>query len=198
MIAKRSVFVLLLSFLLLLLTGNGCSLKDGDYLGPAERTARTLFFGWDMWDDPSEGPYDAPFTKPVEGTMNAAGKAFYEKALLDVEALSLDEQKRLSELTYRRYCYHCHGANGDGRIIVGESFGIRLPNLQEDNTQKLSDEEMFYQIRRGSENMIPLETTLSPRDTLLAIQKLRTFVDAPSVPFFTPKSTKPISFPPEM
>lgn len=94
--------------------------------------------------------------------------------------------------TYRRYCHHCHGQNGDGRIIVGESFSPALPDLRAPASQSRPEGQLYRQVMRGGRIMIPLDDTLTPLDALLALEHVRTLAQAPSRPFFAPRSEEPI------
>jgi hypothetical protein len=95
-------------------------------------------------------------------------------------------------LTYRRYCHHCHGKNGDGRTIVGESLDIAPTDLRHVDVQSRDTSALFAHLRSGGELMVPLAQTMSPAEMLLSIEHLRTLRDRPSEPFFEPAYTEPI------
>jgi hypothetical protein len=101
------------------------------------------------------------------------------------------ERAARAAVTYRRYCHHCHGPHGDGRIIVGESFAPRLPDLRAAAVQTQPDRALYDRVRQGSALMIPLDDTVTPLETLLAIEHVRNLGAAPSEPFFPAQSTRP-------
>ena len=43
----------------------------------------------------------------------------------------------------------CHGNNGSGKTDIGQNVYPRAPDLREQETQRLSDGELFYIIRNG-------------------------------------------------
>jgi mono/diheme cytochrome c family protein len=175
-------------------------LDKGDWFGPLERAARQLLNGWDMWDQPSIRPYETPMPLVVKGTLPlirkgtgfVSGALTYERGLQDAQMLEPKAQIARGKLIYQRFCNHCHGPNGDGRIIVGESFDVKLPDLRASTVQEKSNEILFKQLFNGTANMIPLADTLTPGDMILSIMYVRTLKNAPSRPFFTPKFTQPI------
>lgn len=164
----------------------------GDWLGPVERTARAAFNGWDMWDTPAVRPYEAQLTTPVDGTQPVERRADYQQAAQQMAALPAAEQQRRAALTYRRYCHHCHGATGDGRIIVGESFDVTMPDLRSGNTPDLDDEQLFDFISGGSGAMLALDGTMTPLERALVIPHVRTLTRAPTQPFFPPRAAHPL------
>jgi len=166
----------------------GC---DGDYF-PFERTARELFNGWDMWDDDSVGPHQEPMPRVPAGAVRVdAPRRTLAAAEQQRAALTVAERRRQGALAYRRYCHHCHGPNGDGRIIVGESFNPALPDLREVLVDR-EDSELGETILGGTGKMVALDDTLTPLEALLAIEHARSLRSAPSRPFFPPRSTAPI------
>lgn len=187
---KRTILFLPAVLLLLCLGSEACS--KGDYLGPAERTMRSLTRDWDMWFTPVVRPYRPPLLNSVPGNVSVNGKIFYEKALTELNALPAAQRSTMAVRSYRRFCYHCHGPNGDGRIIVGESFDLRLPDLRQPATRQKSDPMLFQQVLQGSANMIPLADTVPPVEVLLALAHIRSLGQAPSNAFYSPQHTDPI------
>lgn len=164
---------------------------DGDYF-PLERTARELFNGWDMWDDEAVGPHQSPMPRvPAGAVPTDAPRRTLAAAQQQLAAIPAAQRKPQGALAYRRYCHHCHGPNGDGRIIVGESFSPALPELR-DALDGRETEELYETLWGGTGRMIPLDATLTPLELLLAIEHARTLGHAPSRPFFPPQSTTPI------
>ena len=160
--------------------------------GPFERGARTALNGWDMWDTPSVRPYEAPMPDTPEGSVPTEDRFSYKTS--ETALKNLDPQKRTAKaaLTYRRYCHHCHGPNGDGRIIVGESHEYKPADLRQPRIQQMDDRALFKHIEEGGQLMLPLGATLSPLEMRLAIEYLRTLKNKPSTPYFKPQFTEPI------
>lgn len=168
----------------------------GDYFGPLERTARSVFNGWDMWANESVRPFEQPVVHPVAGTVPLIGQApDLDSAKSIAAALPEFEQKRRGELAYRRFCYHCHGLNGDGRIIVGESFSPAIPDLRSAMVQSRTDLEMYGFLMNGSPRMISLSDTVPPEDAVLVIEYIRGLKDRPSEPYYAPRNSVPLSNP---
>ncbi|HJX51483.1 MAG TPA: c-type cytochrome [Polyangia bacterium] len=166
----------------------GCD--RGDWF-PPERTLRAVLNGWDMWDTAAVMPYRAPMPAAPAGILPVDAKDAFAAGKADWDKLSPQERRDRGQVAYRRYCHHCHGPSGDGRIIVGESFAPAVPDLRAPRAQGLDDWAVFNQLMRGSQNMIPLDDTLTPLEALLAISRMRTLAGAGSRPFFPPASTRP-------
>ena len=161
--------------------------EKGDWLGPLERLGRAAFHGWDMWANEGVRPYERPMPRRVEGTVPFGGGRSYEAALRQADAMPAAEQLARGALVYGRFCRHCHGPNGDGRVIVGESFDVALPDLRGRALRRRSDEQLFHAVSDGGENMIPLAETVAAEDLVLAVRYLRTLKDAPSEPYYERK-----------
>jgi len=176
-------------FVLLPLVG---SCDKGDYF-PPERALRAAFNGWDMWDTDAVAPYKAPMPATPAGAVPVNyDRDPYATARAKVDAMAPQERKRAQVESYRRYCSHCHGAHGDNRTIVGESFTPRLPDLRLPGTQAKDDRVLYDLLMHGSERMVPLDDTVTPVEAVQAIDHVRTLAGAPSEPLFPPKSTRPI------
>jgi len=180
----------LLVFGLLLPLASGC--EDGDWLGPVERGLRGMFNGWDMWATEAVRPYEEEMPGRVEGTVSVGSPSRFDRGKAEIDALSREARERRAALTYRRYCHHCHGPSGDGRIIVGESLEIPPADLRDKSVQSQSTEDLLEHLKTGGDLMLPLATTLSPAEMLLVIEHLRSLRDRPSKPYYSPKSTTPI------
>ncbi len=189
---KRGRILLLLPALMSL---SACEAIWHDAFGPAERGARALFNGWDMWNTPAVRPYERPMPNTPEGTVQATPELLpsstFAAAKVRVEAMDPKARAEKASLAYRRFCYHCHGPAGAGRVIVGESFGVAPTDLRDDG-QDLDDEEMFDAIRAGSGDMLSLADTLTPEETVLVIEYVRTLAGAPARPFYPPQNTEPL------
>ncbi len=176
--------------------GFAVSLLSGDGCGPVERGVRAALGTWDMWETPLVAPHQRPLHAVPAGTVPVGGRPQnLARARAAVAAMPAAEREQRAALVYRRACHHCHGENGDNRIIVGESFPFRLPDLRSDAVQGLTDSQIFDSLTRGSERMIPLAATLSARDRLLAISYLRSLKGRPSRPFFRPRWVDPAEQP---
>jgi mono/diheme cytochrome c family protein len=160
--------------------------------GPFERGARAALNGWDMWDTPAVRPYEEPMPATPEGAVQTEDRFSFERGEADLEAVPADKRRERGALTYRRYCYHCHGPNGDGRIIVGESHELKPTDLRSETVQAKTDQALFTHLKEGGKLMLPLAATLSPLEMLLVIGHVRTLKDRPSEPYYKPKFTEPI------
>ena len=178
-----------------LLGATGCD--KGDYF-PPERTFRALFNGWDMWDGPAVSPYKLPGPgAAMLGTPEGAIPVNYDKdpfatAKAAAEKLPAEKRAQLGALAYRRFCYHCHGQNGDNRIIVGESFMPKIPDLRTPESQARDPRADYNLIMHGSKNKVALDDTVTPLEAVLSMGHVKTLAGAPSKPFFAPKSVTPI------
>ena len=177
------------------LLAGGCEAAWHDAFGPAERLARKLVNGWDMWQQPSVRPYEPAMPGMPEGivpALPAAGPAAaFGEARRAVEALEPEAREAAEARAWRRFCHHCHGAHGDGRIIVGESFAIRPADVRGEDIQAMDDETLFDSVRDGTGAMLSLRATVTPAEALLAIGHLRRLKGAPSRPFYPPVATTP-------
>ena len=165
----------------------------GDWMGPVERTLRSVLNGWDMWATESVRPYENPMPENVPGSVPVDGNYTYPKAITEFQLFDKKQLKSQSKLTYDRFCRHCHGPNGDARVIVGESFGVPIPDLRQAKVQFTGEESLYNKISNGQKNMIPLRETLSPLEILFAIHHIKTLKKAPSVPYYSPKSVAPLN-----
>ena len=168
----------------------GCNCADA--LGPVERATRAAVGGWDMWSTPSVRPFETPMPPTVAGTVPLAGLAGYAPARAQVATLGAADRDRLARRSYGRYCAHCHGAAGDGRSIVGESFDPAPPDLRAAAVQGIDDESLYDLVAGGSRAMLPLGAIATPEEIVLAVEQVRRLAHAPSRPAFTPKYTEPI------
>ena len=164
----------------------------GDHLGGAERAAREAMNGWDMWATDAVQPHEKPMPLPVHGAMPRTGAPGFEQARAQIAAMHAAVRVKRSELVYRRFCHHCHGPNGDGRSIVGESFGVRPPDLRAPEIQVRSDRSLYDHLSTGTDVLIPLAPIMTPQDRLLAIERLRALAAAPSEPLFERRSVEPV------
>jgi hypothetical protein len=182
----------LLPALLALIALGAIGCDKGDYAGGAERAAREIFNGWDMWETPAVQPHELPMPLPPPATVSLSGTIGFGQARQQLAALDPAGRDARSALVYRRYCHHCHGPNGDGRIIVGESFGVRPGDLRSPEVQARSDRELYDHVTYGSDVLIPLAAVVTPLDRLLAIEYVRKLADAPSEPFYEPRNREPV------
>ena len=193
---KRIIKAMVPILAVLAVFGFAFSLLSGDGCGPVERGIRAGLGTWDMWDTAMVAPYQRPLSAVPDGVVPVGGRRdTFEAAQAALEAIPAAERDKRASLTYRRFCHHCHGPNGDNRIIVGESFGFHLPDLRSDKVQNLADVQIFEALSLGGEQMIPLAATISPLDRLLVIGYLRTLKGRPSRPFYRPRWVEPAEMP---
>jgi hypothetical protein len=164
----------------------------GDYLGGAERATREAVNGWDMWATDAVQPHEKPMPLPVHGTVPRTGAPSFDEARQQLAAMVPAARQQRAELVYRRFCHHCHGPNGDSRSIVGESFGVRPPDLRAPEIQARSDRYLFDHLSNGTDVLIPLAPIMTPLDRLLAIDRLRSLAGAPSEPLFERRNVEPL------
>ena len=181
---------LILAFFLWGVGSSGCT--DGDWFGPVERGLRAAFDGWDMWATDAVRPYEDPMPPTPEGTMPTTDHFSIRAGLAEVNALSKAQRNRKAAEAYRRYCHHCHGPNGDGRVIVGESLDIKPTDLRSAAVQNKSDRQLFDHLKAGGKLMIPLAATMSPGEMLLAIDHARGLAGRATKPHFAPRHSTPL------
>ncbi len=168
----------------------GCT--DSDWFGPGERWLRARVNGWDMWATPSVRPYEDPMPPTVEGTVPTVERFGYNVAHREVRAMPQEKRQARAALAYRRNCHHCHGPNGDGRIIVGESLEIKPADLRSDKVQSMHPKAIYEHIESGGDLMVPFRATMSPRDILLTVGYIRILKDKPSAPYYPKEGTEAI------
>jgi mono/diheme cytochrome c family protein len=172
------------------LAAAGC--EDGDWLGSLEREVRAGVNGFDMWATDAVRPYEDPMPPRVEGTVPTTGRYSFEAGAREVATLPPDRRAQRGALVYRRFCHHCHGPDGDGRIIVGESLEVRPADLRAPAVQSQTDRQLYEHVTGGGRLMLPLAQTIAPADILLALRHVRALRGAPSRPHFEPQRTRPI------
>ena len=182
----RAMFVILCGALAL------AACEKGYEDGPFERGARAALNGWDMWSADAVRPYEAPMPARPEGTVPIEDRFSYRKGQSDLMAVPKEKRAEKGALTYRRYCHHCHGPNGDGRIIVGESHEFVPTDLRSAKVQNKTEAALFKHLQGGGELMLPLAATLSPLEMLFVIGHIRTLKGKPSEPYYKPQFTEPI------
>ena len=158
--------------------------ERGDWLGPVERAARAAFNGWDMWATDAVRPYEDPMPPVPEGAVPTTGRSGYDQAVAAVERIPAERRAALGERSYARFCRHCHGPNGDGRTIVGESFDIPLPDLRAEAVRAKGERALYATVAYGTRNLLPLRDTVDPAELLLCVRHLAALADAPSEPYF--------------
>jgi len=162
----------------------------GDWFGGAERATREAVNGWDMWATDAVQPHEKPMPLPVHGTVPLHGAPSFDQAQQQLAAMVPLVRQRRAELVYRRFCHHCHGPNGDGRSIVGESFGVRPPDLRAPEIQARGDQYLYDHLSNGTDILISLAPIMTPLDRLLAIERMRVLAGAPSEPLFQPRNVE--------
>ena len=181
---------ILIFLIAILLATTGC--EDGDWLGPMERGMRAAFDGWDMWATDAVRPYEDPMPSTVPGTIPTDGIVSFETAQKQAQSMSPGDSQMRADLVYRRFCHHCHGPNGDGRIIVGESLDIAPKDLGSLTVQRKSDKQLFQHLETGGRLMVPLLETMSKEDMILVIGKIRSLKGSASRPYFKTQFDTPL------
>ena len=187
---KQYHCLMIAGMLVVALSVAGCG--SHDWFGPVERGARTLFNGWDMWDTAMVRPYEEPMPPTPEGVVPVTGLETFQEAEAQYRKAGDAYNSKRGPLVYRRFCYHCHGAHGDGRIIVGESFAVKPTDLRGENVQTLSNEDLYDVVADGFNTMLGLRASMTPDDIVQSIHYMRTLKNAPSTPFFKPRNTQPL------
>ena len=165
----------------------------GDQLGGVERAARAAFNGWDMWETSAVRPYENPMPQPPAGAVPTTGRMNYTRAAARADERSRGHEEASAAAAYRSYCHHCHGINGDGRIIVGESLNPAPRDLRSPMVQRQDEAALFDSVAYGTPYMIPLARNIDPVAIVLAIRHIKERLGgAPSRPYFTPKYTRPL------
>jgi cytochrome c553 len=145
-----------------------------------------------MWETDAVQPHEKPMPLPVHGTHPVNGAPGFEEAKLQLAEMKPALREQRADLVYRRFCHHCHGPNGDGRSIVGESFGVKPPDLRSPEIQARSERYLFDHLSYGSDVLIPLAPIMTPVDRLLAIERMRALAGAPSVPLYERRNVEPL------
>jgi len=161
---------------------------EGDQLGSVERVARAAFHGWDMWETAAVRPYERPMPLPPAGAVPIDGRNNYAAAA----AIADRQPPAAAKTAYDHYCRHCHGDNGDNRIIVGESLNPPPRDLRSALVQSRGEATLFDSIAYGTQYMIPLLESIDPVSLVLALRHVKTLGDAPSHPYYAPKYTRPL------
>jgi hypothetical protein len=161
--------------------------ERGDWLGPVERAARAALHGWDMWATEAVRPYEPPMPQVPDGAVPITGRWGYDQAAAAIERIPAERRAALGERSYARFCRQCHGPNGDGRAIVGESFDVALPDLRADAVRAKGERALYASVAYGTRNMLPLRDTVDPAELLLCVRHLDTLAHAPSEPYFVPQ-----------
>jgi mono/diheme cytochrome c family protein len=50
---------------------------------------------------------------------------------------------------YAMECAQCHGPDGRKPMPIGDAMNPRVPNLSSDDTQEMSDKELFWVVKNG-------------------------------------------------
>ena len=173
---------ILLALALLL---NGC-------LGGGSQTPATRFYVLNSLYSAENITQQKPVVVLEDATVPREDRFSIQAGRADLEPLDAEKRRERAALTYRRYCHHCHGPNGDGRIIVGESLELAPADLRSAEVQAMSEEALFEHVQSGGSLMIPRGATMSPGEMLLSIDHLRTLEGRESRPHFRPRNTEPL------
>ena len=92
----------------------------------------------------------------------------------------------LGRLTYRYYCFVCHGPKGDGNGTVGQSFAPLPTDLRSSYVQAQSDGKLFYTITFGLKRHPPLGFMIAEKDRWAIVHYVRSL--SKKNEFLRPKS----------
>ncbi|HVD99397.1 MAG TPA: cytochrome c [Cytophagaceae bacterium] len=111
--------------------------------------------------------------EPVPGTIKRGFTPYkipkdsleYASAtLVSPYAGSTEEQVlKDGELLYKRYCMHCHGAEGKGDGPVSQKFN-GIANLTSDRLKAVTEGHIFHVITRGKGMMLSHASQVSPEE----------------------------------
>lgn len=124
-------------------------------------TLKASSFPWsfDMWLQPSILPYEEPVIYP-DLSVSTTGLRIKPEAREDVENISVnpvdatEESLDKGEILYNRYCFVCHGmeGQGDGPVIKRGFYPL---NLTTPGVVARTDGYIYAYIRYGGKVMMP-------------------------------------------
>lgn len=109
--------------------------------------------------------------EPVPGTIKRGFTPYkipkdslaYAAATL-VSPFTVDEQLlKDGEVLYKRYCLHCHGAEGKGDGLVSTKFN-GIANLTSDRLKAVSEGHIFHVVTKGKGMMLSHASQVSPEE----------------------------------
>ncbi len=90
--------------------------------------------------------------------------------LLCASTIALAENA--GEMTFKKNCVMCHGADGTGKTNMGKKVGAA--DLSSNDIQSLSDEAIAQTVKNGKGKMPSFEKTLSAEEITQVVQYVRT------------------------
>ncbi len=125
-----------------------------------------------MVEQPHVRAFQAPMPLPPEGTV-----AVDASPLVPAEGFPPDtaESRSRGGVYYQYYCLFCHGANGDGRGPVAESYLPPPPDLRTPKVQSLSDADLLRAMLLGPGHEPVLAYTVRPAHRGYLVLYVRTF-----------------------
>ena len=86
---------------------------------------------------------------------------------------SIEEGKK----TYLKYCWTCHGKNGDGKGPASKSLTPSPVSFNSFEFNKQTDGVVFYKISNGRGMMMPYKYSLSEKQRWLLVNYLKSFYE---------------------
>jgi len=133
-----------------------------------------------MWETPAIRPYEQPLPVMASGIMPfTGGEALFRKtdaaAIQTPFNLSTPAVIEAGQLSYQRYCIHCHGKYHDGNGAVGQSFAPLPGDLRSPRVQEMPNGVVFHEISYGIPNgrQPALATTVSIDERWQAIAYIK-------------------------
>tara|TARA_B100001540_G_C15811639_1_gene644871 strand:+ start:140 stop:508 length:369 start_codon:yes stop_codon:yes gene_type:complete len=78
---------------------------------------------------------------------------------------------------YLKYCWTCHGKNGDGNGPASKSLKPSPVSFNSFDFNKQTDGEVFYKISNGRGMMMPYKHSLSEKQRWLLVNYLKSFYE---------------------
>ena len=132
-----------------------------------------------MGHQPSIKPYERAMPRmpanviPVSGTEVLPGPAAARALVSPVQASP--EARDAGRIYYGYYCTHCHGAAGDSRTPVGDSYVPVPARLDSPRVQGMTDGVLFRAMVVGRGHDPVMRSTVPPLRRWYIVQHVRTF-----------------------
>ena len=78
---------------------------------------------------------------------------------------------------YLKYCWTCHGKNGDGNGPASKSLKPSPVSFNSFDFYKQTDGEVFYKLSNGRGMMMPYKHSLSEKQRWLLVNYLKSFYE---------------------
>lgn len=133
-------------------------------------SAHSLFWSYDMWEQPSIQPYQQPLSQP-EGTVTTDGTVIGGEVDRDeIEQITSSpvrpttESIEAGEQLYANFCAVCHGQDARGMgPIIEKGHGFYPVDLTSSGVAQRTDGYLYATIYYGGKVMMPAyKESLSP------------------------------------